>query len=136
MYFLKLWITYLSPGLRVIVRFFLLQDSIDVGNELIMLCGLHHNIKFIKNDNYNVIRRWHENNIKFTSNSKNNNNTILNTNYTFNLIITDHIKNDYLPTLQYIEKLNLILKNSLFLADNVIVFSLVDLISHLRYVKI
>lgn len=51
----------------------------------------------------------------------------------FDIIVTDHIKSEYLPVLKHMIHDGLLRPGSLFLADNVVLFSLHELLHFLRY---
>jgi catechol O-methyltransferase len=54
-------------------------------------------------------------------------------NAAFDIVTTDHIKEDYLPTLKKMISLGQLRIGGLYLADNVVYFSLVDLLEYLRF---
>jgi catechol O-methyltransferase len=51
----------------------------------------------------------------------------------FDIVTTDHMKNDYLPTLQRMISLGQLRTGGLFLADHVVVFNQIDLLKYLRF---
>eukprot|EP00746_Dinoflagellata_sp_MGD_P028744 gnl/MRDRNA2_/MRDRNA2_16792_c0_seq1.p1 gnl/MRDRNA2_/MRDRNA2_16792_c0~~gnl/MRDRNA2_/MRDRNA2_16792_c0_seq1.p1 ORF type:complete len:319 (+),score=25.66 gnl/MRDRNA2_/MRDRNA2_16792_c0_seq1:1-957(+) len=53
----------------------------------------------------------------------------------FDIVITDHLKQEYLPTLQLMISKGQLRPGALFLADNIVRFNIIDLLRYLRFSK-